>query len=93
MLLIVILANPVWKRQDVDPGRVVVVLDDSRSMSLPHPDGGSRYDHAVAAVDKLKHRPESAPDAARPSRCLDLDDIAGAHLDARRRRRTWTRPT
>ena len=37
LLLIVILANPVWKQQDVDPGRVVVVLDNSRSMSLPDP--------------------------------------------------------
>ncbi len=82
LLLAVILANPVWKRQDVDPGRVVVVLDDSRSMSLPHPDGGSRYDHAVAAVDRLKHALESAPDSQGRRVAVDLYDIAGAHLDA-----------
>ncbi len=80
LLLVVILANPVWKHQEVDPGRVVVVLDNSRSMSLPRPDGGTRYDHAKAAVDKLTHALESAPNGPRVA--VDLYDIAGAPLDA-----------
>ena len=39
LLLLTILANPVWKQKNIDPGRVVVVLDDSRSMSLSDSSG------------------------------------------------------
>ncbi len=80
LLLIVILANPVWKHQNVDPGRVVVVLDNSRSMSLPCPDGDSRYDQARGAVDKLKHALESQPGGSRMA--VDLYDITGAPVDS-----------
>jgi uncharacterized membrane protein len=79
LLLVVILANPVWKHQEVDPGRIVVVLDDSRSMSLADPNGGTRYDHAKAALDKFKHTLESEPNG--PHLAVDLYDINGARLD------------
>ncbi len=78
-LLLFILANPVWKQKNVDPGRVVVVLDDSRSMSLADSGGVTRYDRAKAALDKLKHALES--DAAGPRVAVDLYDINGARLD------------
>ena len=78
-LLLFILANPVWRQRSVDPGRVVVVLDDSRSMSLADSGGATRYDRARSAVDKLKHALE-AP-AGGPRLAVDLYDINGARLD------------
>ena len=92
LLLLFILANPVWKQRNIDPGRVVVVLDDSRSMSLADSGGVTRYDRAKAAVDKLKHALES--NVAGPRLAVDLYDINGARLEERARRAdAWTAPT
>ena len=43
-------------------------------MSLPYPDGGTHYDHAKAAVEKLKHALDSDPNGPRVA--VDLYDIA-----------------
>jgi hypothetical protein len=79
LLLLVILANPVWKRQDVDPGRVVVVLDDSKSMSLADSTGATRYDRAKTAVDKVRRTLES--NQSGPQLAVELYDINGVRLD------------
>src|SRR4051812_23760876 len=71
MLLVVMLARPVWigAEEQVDPGRVAVVVDNSVSMSLPDADGGTRYDRARAAVERLR-----ASLAGRPL-AVDLFDV------------------
>ncbi len=45
LLLVLILAKPTWTRESeqVDPGRVAVIVDNSRSMSLPDSSGATRY--------------------------------------------------
>src|SRR5262249_15899604 len=45
LLLVLILSKPVWTREseEVDPGHVAIVVDNSRSMSLPDSSGATRY--------------------------------------------------
>ncbi len=77
LLLLTILANPVWKQKNIDPGRVVVVLDNSRSMSLTDSGGVTRYDRAKAAVSQLTHALDA--DHAGPRVAVDLYDVNGDH--------------
>ncbi len=79
VLLILALAKPTWTRESVqvDPGRVAVILDNSRSMSLADSSGSTRYARAVAAVGKLKKDLESGSGAAL---AVDLFDINGIPL-------------
>ena len=79
LLLLTILANPVWKQKNIDPGRVVVVLDDSRSMSLTDSSGVSRYDRAKAAVGQLMRALEA--NHTGPRVAVDLYDVNGDHRD------------
>jgi hypothetical protein len=79
-LLLVILANPVWKQRSIDPGRVVVVLDNSRSMSLADAAGATRYERAKAAVEKLTKALEANQAGSRVA--VELYDINGDRLDA-----------
>jgi hypothetical protein len=80
LLLLAVLANPVWKRREVEPGRVVVVVDDSRSMSLPAAGGGTRFDRAREAVEKLRAALDA--DKNKPHVVVDLYDINGRPLAA-----------
>jgi hypothetical protein len=75
LLLLTILANPVWKQKNIDPGRVVVVLDDSRSMSLTDSSSGTRYHRAKAAVSQLTRALEAIPTGPRVA--VDLYDVNG----------------
>ena len=45
LLLVLILSKPVWTREseEVDPGHVAIVVDNSRSMSLPDSSGATRW--------------------------------------------------
>ncbi len=79
LLLLTMLANPVWKQKNIDPGRVVVVLDNSRSMSLTDSSGVTRYDRAKAAVSQLTHALEA--NQAGPRVAVDLYDVTGDPLD------------
>lgn len=65
LALLLALARPVWTEDTtlVDPGRLAVVLDDSRSMSLAHTGGKSRYQLAREAVDRLQRQVEEAEGA------------------------------
>jgi hypothetical protein len=56
VLLVLMLARPTWtrEREEVTPGRVAVVVDNSRSMSLPDGSGATRYDRAKKAAEELK---------------------------------------
>jgi uncharacterized membrane protein len=80
LLLVLILAQPTWTRESdiIDPGRVAVLVDNSRSMSLPDGSGGTRYARARSAVEQLRKSLESR---SRGSQVLiDLFDINGAAL-------------
>jgi hypothetical protein len=81
LLLVLALARPTWTREadQTDPGRVAVVLDTSRSMSLPDHTGAPRYTRARAAVEKLTRALESRPGARL---AVDLFDVTGAPLAA-----------
>src|SRR5262249_2888538 len=77
LLLLVMLAKPTWTRErdDVEPGRVAVVVDTSRSMSLP--DGsGTRYAKAKEAAEELKRKLGERTKEGRLE--VDLFDITGA---------------
>jgi uncharacterized membrane protein len=80
VLLVLALAKPTWTRESVqvDPGRVAVILDNSRSMSLADSSGETRYARAVAAVSKLKKDLEGG---GGPVLAVDLFDINGALLN------------
>src|SRR5262249_10072777 len=74
------LAKPTWTREseEVEPGRVAIVLDTSRSMSLPDASGVSRYERAKQAVESLKAKLTSKGSGAKL--VVDLFDINGAPL-------------
>lgn len=61
LALLMALARPVWTEDNtlVDPGRLAVVLDTSRSMTLADPGGKSRYELAREAVKQLKDEIET----------------------------------
>ena len=65
LALLLALARPVWTEDSsvVDPGRLAVVLDDSRSMSLAHSGGKSRYEWAREAVERLTRQVEEGEGA------------------------------
>jgi uncharacterized membrane protein len=75
--LVLALAKPTWTRETelVDPGRVVVVLDNSLSMSLADPSGLSRYHRAREAIAQLGTA--LGADGSSPRVELDLFDING----------------
>jgi hypothetical protein len=79
-LLVLILAQPTWtrEREEVDPGRVVVIVDTSRSMSLPDASGATRYARARDTVMQLRQALQSSPGRARLA--VDLFDIKGTQL-------------
>jgi hypothetical protein len=79
LLLVLALARPTWTREgeQVDPGRVAVVLDNSRSMSLADKQGQTRYARALKAVEKLK---KALAAHEGPRLAVDLFDVNGAPL-------------
>jgi hypothetical protein len=79
VLLVLALAKPTWTRENVqvDPGRVAVILDNSRSMSLADSSGATRYARATAAVEKLKKAVEGGRG---PALAVDLFDVNGVPL-------------
>lgn len=80
LLLVLALARPTWTREadQTDPGRVAVILDNSRSMSLPDSSGKPRYDRARAAVEQLS---AALQKARGPRVAVDLFDINGSLLE------------
>jgi uncharacterized membrane protein len=79
-LLVLILAKPTWTRENeqVDPGRVAIIVDNSRSMSLPDSSGATRYARARSTVEQLKKSLEADRKGTRL--VVDLFDITGAVL-------------
>jgi hypothetical protein len=79
LLLVLALAKPTWTREtdQIDPGRVAVILDNSRSMTLPDASGSPRYDRARAAVDAFTKALNSG---SGPRAAVDLFDINGVPL-------------
>jgi hypothetical protein len=79
LLLVLALAKPTWTREtdQIDPGRVAVILDNSRSMGLADASATTRYARARAAVESFT----KALDAASgPRVSVNLYDINGAPL-------------
>jgi uncharacterized membrane protein len=81
--LLVALARPVWTHESerVEPGRVAVVLDTSRSMSLADVDGRPRYERAREAARQLCQSLTAPPPRGEPALVADLFDILGNPLD------------
>jgi hypothetical protein len=79
LLLVLMLAKPSWsgEREQVEPGRVAVVLDNSRSMSLSDGSDTTRYDRARQAVEALRKKLAAAKGVRME---VDLFDITGAPL-------------
>jgi uncharacterized membrane protein len=80
LLLVLILSKPTWTRESaqVDPGHVAIVVDNSRSMSLPDSSGATRYARARGAVEQLKKSLEGGGKGSRFA--VDLFDITGTLL-------------
>ena len=79
LFLVLALARPTWtgETEEVDAGHVAVILDNSRSMSLPDETGGPRYVRATAGLDRFRRALEG-----RDARLtLDLFDIEGNPLE------------
>jgi uncharacterized membrane protein len=83
LLLAMMLAKPTWTqaKDEVEPARVAIVLDTSRSMSLADASGSSRYARAVAAVESLTKKLTAPTKDGRLE--VDLFDIAGKPLKKR----------
>jgi hypothetical protein len=81
LALLLALAKPTWTSDSslVDPGHLGVILDNSRSMSLPDVGGKPRYAVAREALDRLKTA--LAADRSGPPLKVDLFDINGAPLE------------
>lgn len=79
VLLVLALAKPTWTRESelVDAGRVAVVLDTSRSMSLPDASGAARYGRAKAAIERIT---KEVTGGDGPRLAVDLFDINGVPL-------------
>jgi hypothetical protein len=79
LLLLLMLAGPVWTRQRerTDPGRVAIVVDTSRSMTLPDATGASRYARAKEAADKIQ---KALDKGTGPRLKVELFDVNGALL-------------
>ncbi len=80
LLLVLMLAKPTWTREheEVQPGRVAIIIDTSRSMTLPDPTGATRYARATAAVEQIKKA--LAADTKGPALKVELFDVTGAPL-------------
>jgi hypothetical protein len=78
-LLVLMLAKPTWtrEREEVEPGRVAVVVDTSRSMSLPDGSGSTRYVRAKQAAEELQRRFASNKDGRLE---VDFFDVTGAPI-------------
>jgi uncharacterized membrane protein len=79
LLLVLILARPTWTRESevVDPGRVAVIIDNSRSMSLSDGGGSTRYARARTALDQLQ---TALTVRKGPRVVIDLFDVNGSPL-------------
>jgi hypothetical protein len=79
-LLALMLAQPTWTRsaEEVEPGRVALVLDNSRSMSLPDGTGATRYARARAAAQSLRKALSSDPKG--PRLAVEVFDITGSPI-------------
>ncbi len=79
ILLVLALAKPSWTRQtdQADPGRVALIIDNSRSMSLADQTGRARYARARAALEDLT---QSLQTGRQPRLVVDFYDINGAPL-------------
>ncbi|MFO0880374.1 MAG: hypothetical protein U0840_23765 [Gemmataceae bacterium] len=80
LLLFLMLAKPTWTQatEEVDPGHVAIVVDTSRSMTLPDTEGKSRYDRTRQVVESLQSRLRQRTGAGPLE--VDLFDIQGAPL-------------
>ena len=80
LLLVLMLAKPSWtrEREEVEPGRVAIILDTSRSMSLSDGAGSTRFERAKQAVESLRKKLTARSGEARL--VVDLFDITGAPL-------------
>jgi hypothetical protein len=80
LLLAAMLAKPTWTqaKDEIESGRVAVLVDTSRSMSLADASGTSRYARAVDAVAGLTKELNARTKDGRLE--VDLFDIAGAPL-------------
>ncbi len=79
LALVLALAKPTWTRESeqVDPGRVALVLDDSASMSLRDPSGKTRFARAGELARQLSH---FVKESGKPRVEVDLFDISGRQL-------------
>jgi hypothetical protein len=79
LLLVLILAKPTWtrEREQNEPGRVAIIVDTSRSMSLPDASGSSRYARAVEAAERLRKELSGKPKRL----AVEFFDINGAPLE------------
>jgi hypothetical protein len=79
LFLVLALVKPTWTRERelIDPGHVVVILDNSRSMSLADEGGATRYSKARTAVEKLTSALQKGKEA---KVVVDLFDIEGNQL-------------
>jgi uncharacterized membrane protein len=75
LTLVLALAKPTWTREleQVEPGRVAVILDDSASMTLPDANGTVRYKAALAASQRLRH--DIASDGSGTRMVVELFDL------------------
>ena len=76
LALFLMLAKPTWTRESeqVDPGRVAIIVDNSLSMTLADPSGKTRYALAREAVEQIR---QSLRSERSPRTALDLFDITG----------------
>ncbi|MBY0231813.1 MAG: hypothetical protein K2W96_21205, partial [Gemmataceae bacterium] len=75
LFLAIMFARPAWTRaaDHLDKGQVAVVLDDSRSMTLPAASGRPRYEEAKAALARIRAKLPAGTDVV-------LFDIAGNRI-------------
>jgi hypothetical protein len=75
LMLVLMLVKPVWTRESeqVEPGRVALVIDNSRSMGLADASGVSRYELARAAAERIRKALTSGSGARL---AVDVYDIA-----------------
>src|SRR5262245_41368532 len=76
LALFLMLAKPTWthESEQVDPGRVAIIVDNSLSMTLADPSGKTRYTLARESVERIG---QSLRLQETPRTALDLFDITG----------------
>jgi uncharacterized membrane protein len=79
LLLVLALARPTWTREtdQVEPGRIAVLLDNSGSMSLSDETGKTRYERARDALARLQ---QTLATEKGPRVVVDLFDVNGFPL-------------